>query len=451
MGLSESKAALFLKYLSVFEGWNGGRAMEYIIDRIRECVDKNRKEYIGFLSEYIQKDSTNPALGENKAPFACHLWMQKKLEEYGVFDKVDFWKSGNDFSNVAAVSEGEGEPLLFAGHTDTVPVTELQMAEWREDAGPWSGAVKEGKIYGRGASDMKAGCAAPLMAMHVLHKLGVKPKRPLYFTYVMSEENGGREFGVDSIIERGYFAKECIVMEPSNNLAIVPAIQGEFYFTIEVQGLSYHIASRHHTLYPHGYHVKNVPGKNAIELAIELIGELQKLEKELGQYANHPLTEWGSTTINFSGIESKGIFSAGAEKCKITGSMLYNPSISQEEAFAYFKGAVNRAAERSFWLKEHPPVVTIPYLLSAKPPVNVEMEHPLCRQLAEAARAFGREPVYESCLSTSDANYLQDHGIAAITMGPGANEYGVHGVNEYVPVDVYLESIARYAYFLSKQ
>lgn len=71
--------------------------------------------------------------------------------------------------------------------------------------------------------------------------------------------------------------------------------------------------------------------------------------------------------------------------------------------------------------------------------------------LAEAARAFGREPVYESCLSTSDANYLQDHGIAAITMGPGANEYGVHGVNEYVPVDVYLESIARYAYFLSKQ
>ena len=88
---------------------------------------------------------------------------------------------------------------------------------------------------------MKAGCAAPLMAMHVLHKLGVKPKRPLYFTYVMSEENGGREFGVDSIIERGYFAKECIVMEPSNNLAVVPAIQGEFYFTIEVQGLSYHM------------------------------------------------------------------------------------------------------------------------------------------------------------------------------------------------------------------
>lgn len=100
-------------------------------------------------------------------------------------------------------------------------------------------------------------------------------------------------------------------MEPSNNLAIVPAIQGEFYFTITVYGLSYHIASRHHTLYPKGYTVKDVPGKNAIELAVEIIQELQKTEKQLGQYITHPLTEDGSTTINFSGIESKGIFSAG--------------------------------------------------------------------------------------------------------------------------------------------
>ena len=425
--------------------------MEDMVNKIKACIEKNKDEYIRFLSEYLQKDSTNPALGSNEDPLACHKWLQETLQSYNIFDKVDFWESGNNFSNVVAVAEGEGEPLLFAGHTDTVPVTETQKQEWRKDAGPWSGAVTEGKIYGRGASDMKAGDAAPLMAMHVLHELGIKPKRPLYFSYVMSEENGGREYGVDSIIDRGYKAKECIVMEPSNNLAIVPAIQGEFYFTITVQGLSYHIASRHHTLYPHGYNVKNVPGKNAIELAIEIIQELQKLEKELGQYVTHPLTESGSTTINFSGIESKGIFSAGAEECMIRGSMLYNPSISQDEAFKYFKDAINRVVERDFWLQEHPPVVQIPYLLSTKPPVNVDIDHPLCRQLVEATKAFGKEPVFESCLSTSDANYLQDHGIATITMGPGANEYGVHSVNEYVPIDVYLDAIARYAYFLSKQ
>ena len=417
----------------------------------QEIIENNKKEYIQFLSEYLQKDSTNPGLASNETPLVCHKWMQEKLLSYGIFDKVDFWESGNDFSNVVAVVEGEGEPLLFAGHSDTVPVTETQKREWREDAGPWSGAVRDGKVYGRGASDMKAGCAAPLMAMHVLKELGIHPKRPLYFSYVMSEENGGREYGVDSILARGYCAKECVVMEPSNNLAIVPAIQGEFYFTITVYGLSYHIASRHHTLYPKGYTVKDVPEKNAIELAVEIIQELQKTEKQLGQYITHPLTEDGSTTINFSGIESKGIFSAGAEECVIRGSMLYNPSISQAEAFQYFENAVNRVVERDFWLQEHPPVIQIPYMLSTKPPVNVDIDHPLCHQLAEAAEAFGKEPVYESCLSTSDANYLQDHGIATITMGPGANEYGVHGVSEYVPVEVYLDAIARYAYFLSKQ
>ena len=424
--------------------------MEYMIERIKACIEKNKEVYLHFLSEYLQKDSTNPALAHNEAPLDCHIWMEKRLQEFGIFNKVDRWESGDGFSNVVAVVDGQGDPLLFAGHTDTVPVTDTQKKEWRKDAGPWSGAVVDGKMYGRGASDMKAGCASPLMAMHVLHELGIRPKRPLYFSYVMSEENGGREYGVDSIIERGYKAKECIVMEPSNNLAIVPAIQGEFYFTITVQGLSYHIASRHHTLYPHGYQVDNVPGKNAIELAVKIIEELQELERQLGLYVNHPLTENGSTTINFSGIESKGIFSAGAEECEIRGSMLYNPSISQDQALKLFNNAVNRVVDRDLWLQAHPPIVKIPYLLSTKPPVNVEMDHPLCKLLADSAKAFGKEPVYESCLSTSDANYLQDHGIATITMGPGANEYGVHGVDEYVPVDVYLESIARYAYFLSK-
>lgn len=428
-----------------------GVNMESNIQKIKATIEKNKNDYIGFLSNYIQIDSTNPSLAQNSNPLVCHKWMQEKLSSYGIFNHVDFWESGNGFSNVVAVLNGEGNPLLFAGHSDTVPVTETQRQEWRKDAGPWSGAVVDGKIYGRGASDMKAGCAAPLMAMHVLHSLGIKPRRSVYFSYVMSEENGGREFGVDSIIARGYKANECIVMEPSNNLAIVPAIQGEFYFTITVHGLSYHIASRHHTLYPHGYTVDNVPGRNAIELAIEIIQELQRLEKELGQYILHPLTESGSTTINISGIESKGIFSAGAEVCKITGSMLYNPSITQNEALEYFKNAIQRVVARNFWLKKHPPIVEIPYLLSMKPPVNVDIDYPLCEQLAESARAFDKEPVFESCLSTSDANYLQDHGIVTITMGPGANEYGVHSIDEYVPVDAYLDAIGRYAYFLSKQ
>lgn len=423
--------------------------MDELAAKIQACIERNREEILGFLSEYIQQDSTNPALGENCAPYACHAWLANRLERMEVFDKVDFWKLDGGFSNVVAVKDGEGEPLMFAAHSDTVPVTDVQMAAWKQETGPLSGQIKDGNIYGRGASDMKAGGAAVAMAMHVLKELGLKPRRPVYLTYVMSEENGGRAAGIDSIIDRGYMAKECIVMEPSDDLSIRPYIQGEFYYAICVYGKSYHLASRQKTIYPHGYTVDTVPGKNAIELAMEIIEELQKMERELGLYIPHEMTEWGSTTFNISGIHSKGIFSAGAEECTITGSMLYNPSITQDEAFGYFREAVDRAVSRSFWMRKHPPRIELPYLLPAKPPVNTGMEHPLCRHLAKATEAFGKKAVFEAELGTSDANYLQDRGVATVTMGPGRNEYGVHGTDEYIPVEIYLDAVARYAYLLA--
>lgn len=417
--------------------------------RIQHAIEENQDYILRFLSEYIQQDSTNPALGDNDSPYSCHEWLTDRLNRMKIFDKVDFWKLDAGFSNVVAVVEGTGEPLMFASHTDTVPVTYSQKCDWDEDAGPWSGKIKDGKIYGRGSSDMKSGGAAAIMAMYVLNSLGIRPKRPVYLTYVMSEENGGREVGVDSIIGRGYTAKECIVPEPSDNLSIRPYIQGEFYYTITVYGKSYHLAARQHTIYPHGYTVDTIPGKNAIELAVEIIEELLKMERELGLYLPHEMTENGSTTFNISGIQSKGIFSAGAEECVITGSMLYNPSITQEEAFGYFREAVERAAARNFWMREYPPQIEIPYLLPSKPPVNTGLDHPLCKQLAIASEAFGKKPIFEAELGTSDANYLQDHGVSAVTMGPGANEYGVHGTNEYVPVEAYLDAVARYAYLLA--
>ena len=103
----------------------------------------------------------------------------------------------------------------------------------------------------------------------------------------------------------------------------------------------------------------------------DLLNEFNYLEKQLGQFANHPLMQPGATTINVSTIDSKGIFSALAEECTIKGSMIYSPSMSHSEALESFYGAINRVVERNFWLKENPPIVEVPYFLSEKQPVNV--------------------------------------------------------------------------------
>ena len=122
----------------------------------------------------------------------------------------------------------------------------------------------DGLIYGRGATDMKSGNAASIMAVKVLSELNIPLQYDSYFGFVMTEESGNREYGVDSIVKRGYKADSAIVMEPTH-LKIVPAVQGEFYFKITIKGKSSHIASRYLSIYPNAYDLGSIPGVNAID------------------------------------------------------------------------------------------------------------------------------------------------------------------------------------------
>ena len=420
-----------------------------LMKEIHDYVYSNKEVFQKFFTDYLSYDSTNPDLDLPEKRSDCHAWVAEQLKKLNVFDSVDYWEIGDHYSNLVAVKKGiENEPILFCGHTDTVPVTDTQKNEWRKDAGPWSGAIVEGKFYGRGANDMKSGNASSLMAVKVLSDLGYPMFRDTYFGFVMTEESGNREYGVDSIIGRGYAAKSAVIMEPTN-MRIVPAIQGEFYFKITIKGKSSHIASRHLSIYPQGFGVEELPGVNAIDLMQDLLLEINQLEKQLGLFTNHALMQPGATTINISGIESKGIFSALAEECSVVGSMIYCPSMSHEEATAEFMNAIARVTDRNHWLRKHPPIVELPYFLSEKPPVNIPTDHWLCKRFEKSISRANVPIAYDSMISTSDGNYLADHGLDVITFGPGASYMGMHGTNEYVPVKDYLDAIVIYAGFLA--
>jgi acetylornithine deacetylase len=415
---------------------------------VSKYILANEDELLRFFSDYLSHESINPDLKKSDNISDCHSWLAKELEKLSIFDSVDYWDSGEIYSNLVAVKKGKNHsPILFCGHTDTVPVTETQQNEWRKDAGPWDGKIIEGKVFGRGANDMKSGNAAALMAIKVVSDLGFTLSNDIYLGFVMTEESGNRTHGVDEIINRGYSAKAAVVMEPSD-MKIVPAIQGEFYFKIKVLGKSSHIASRHLSIYPHGNSVNSTPGVNAIDLMQDILSELATLEKQLGLYVNHELMQPGATTINISEISSKGIFSALAEECTIVGSMIYSPSLTSHEAVQEFRNAISRVTERNHWLREHPPIVELPYFLSEKPPVNLPVDHWLCKKFEKSLRANKLPLTYDSMISTSDGNYLADFGIDVITFGPGASYMGMHGCNEYVPVRDYLNAILVYSGFL---
>ena len=130
-------------------------------------------------------------------------------------------------SNLRITLEGGSGPgLLLLGHTDVVPVG----GGWTRD--PFGGDLIDGRIYGRGASDMKGGLAASLAALAALR--GVGCSGPVELAALVDEEENGT--GIRAYVSsRTRPMLGCITAEPTD-LQLIIAARGASYFRIEVQG-----------------------------------------------------------------------------------------------------------------------------------------------------------------------------------------------------------------------
>lgn len=418
--------------------------------KVFEFIDESTEEFLEFLGDYIRIKSVNPriAVETSDGPAevkTCQEWLYNTLDSWNIFSKLDKWEVEPGQPNIAAIlsgtAKGDGESLMFNGHSDTVDVTAEQLKSWT-GPGPWSGIVKDGRVWGRGAGDMKAGVAAYLWAARAIAETNTKLGRDVLLTAVIGEESGSREIGIDSVMDRGYHAPLCILAEPSATIA--PVNVGEFYFRIKVVGQSSHIADRHLAIYPNE---TGVVGVNAIEKMMKIIQSLQTLEREWGLYQKHPLMPIGGMTLNFSIINGGDNFSSLAQSCEVVGSVLFNPSLSSEEVIAEFQGAIDAVCACDYWLRNHAPEVTIPIVLPVKEPVNMPLDHPGISAMCDSFRdATGKEPEVTCMSGTSDGNYMFERGQAVITYGPGGGaDSRIHGSCESVSVDEVVEACKTYA------
>ncbi|MDD4793117.1 MAG: M20/M25/M40 family metallo-hydrolase, partial [Firmicutes bacterium] len=133
--------------------------------KVFEFIDESTEEFLEFLGDYIRIKSVNPriAVETSDGPAevkTCQEWLYNTLDSWNIFSKLDKWEVEPGQPNIAAIlsgtAKGDGESLMFNGHSDTVDVTAEQLKSWT-GPGPWSGIVKDGRVWGRGAGDMKAG------------------------------------------------------------------------------------------------------------------------------------------------------------------------------------------------------------------------------------------------------------------------------------------------------
>lgn len=120
---------------------------------------------------------------------------------------------------------GRGRSLLLSGHVDTVPT---RPGPWRE--GPWSGAVRRGRLHGRGSWDMKGGLAAQCGALLALRRAGVRPGGDLLLESVVDEEFAGGGGTLAGRL-RGTTADACAIAEPTNE-AVLRASRGGHFFDV---------------------------------------------------------------------------------------------------------------------------------------------------------------------------------------------------------------------------
>lgn len=401
--------------------------MEEYEPLVRKWIKENQAKGTKLLQLLVQensirgKESSAQAIMIEKCRqlgLKLDIWEidRHEVEQHPAFicDRKDF--SGNP--NVVAVLKGKGggRSLILNGHIDVVPIGDEQS--WKHD--PFSGHIEEGKLYGRGSTDMKGGTVALLMALEAIIKSGICLKGDIIFQSVIEEESGGA--GTLAAVLRGYRADGAIIPEPTN-MKIFPKQQGSMWFRITVKGKAAHGGTRYE-------------GVSAIEKSMLVINSLQLLEKDRNDKITDPLYDHIPIPIpiNVGKINSGQWPSSVPDEAMIEGRMGVAPEEAMESAQKEMENRLAGLAKMDPWFLENP--LHVEWFGARWIPGSMEDLHPLQRLLSESFKEIKKEePVIEASPWGTDGGILSHIGnTPVIIFGPGITETA-HDANEHIVLD----------------
>jgi succinyl-diaminopimelate desuccinylase len=326
--------------------------------------------------------------------------------------------------NVVGRLPGRGtgrEPLLLAGHLDTVPPGDTPWAR-----GPLSGDVAEGRIWGRGAADMKGGLAAIVFAAGALARGGFEPASDLIVAGTVGEEVDC--LGAQALVDAGLLEDVGAIGIPEpSGLDLYIAHKGALWVRIVTQGRAAHGA-------------RPDLGVNAILHMQETIGRIVAADWSTPA---HPLL--GEPTVNVATIAGGTKTNMVPDRCALTIDFRTLPGQAHEELIARLKGILDRLAAE---LPDYEATVEV---VNDEPAVATAPEDPFVRMAQEVGRTlWGRELCPQGVSYYTDASVLVGAaGAPVIILGPG--EAGLaHQTDEWVAVEKLVEAARFYATLASE-
>jgi acetylornithine deacetylase len=354
------------------------------------------------LERLVQINSINPTLSPG-APGEREIaqFIAGSLQTIGLTTEILEPEPGRTSVLGRLAGSGAGRSLMLNAHCDTVDVP--GMAE------PFSGALRDGKIYGRGSYDMKGSLAACMAAAKAVVDSGTRLRGDLLVAAVADEEYGS--LGTSDLIQR-VKVDGAIVTEPTA-LEVCLAHKGYLWIEVEIAG-----RAAHGSKFDQGIDANMKMG--------HFLANLSKLERDLRSREPHPLV--GPPSLHAAMLNGGTGLSTYAANSKVQIERRTIPGETASQAVAEIQAIVDTMAaeDPAFRAEVRPFFVRNPFEVSAAAPIVRAVDRAVEKVRGKAPAHFGDTP-------WMDAALLQEAGVETVVCG--ATGGGAHADVEWVELD----------------
>ncbi|KQR77015.1 peptidase M20 [Burkholderia sp. Leaf177] len=399
------------------------------------AIDADRDAHVAFLQEFIRTPSPNPPGDTRDVADVVAGYLKQKGADSSIV------APNPDMPNVVSEFKGgsDGRRLVLNGHMDVFPVGAGEG--WTKD--PWSGEVDGGKVHGRGASDMKSGTAASIIAFTYLHRFRDLLKGSVGLTAVSDEETGGK-WGSRWLLENDTrWHGDCMLnAEPGGIGTIRFAEKGTLRLTFVVRTEGAHGAYVHKTESASRIAAEVISKLGAIEsvvpnLPIDLAAYLQRKDVQaaadgaMGAGAGLILAR---PTLNIGTIHGGLKVNMIPSSCTFEADIRLPIGLDADRAMAFIREI----------LKGYPQVEVSVQEAASNPSNSCAHDHPMVGILADNAFTItGNKPLAIPSLGATDCKFWRYHKVPAYIFGPSPS--GMAAPNEAVSIDEFMTVIKTHA------
>ena len=359
---------------------------------------------ISLTSALVEAPSENPGGTEEAAVEV----LESACRALG-FDVVTHEVAPGRPNLVATVPAGTGPGLMFLGHSDVVPAG----PGWSAD--PYTVRIRDGRIYGRGATDMKGGLAAVVAAMTALRRaaeVGVELSGPVRLVCTVDEEEHGT--GVRDFVGRpaDLEFRGCVVAEPTD-MQVVRGCRGASYIEIEVTGRAAHSG-------------RPTDGRSAIDAAAAVVDIIRADGERLAETADDLL---GHGTWNVGTISGGQGISVVAPGCSLGIDRRLMPDEDPHRIADDLRRAISDRRIDTDGISVDVRVTM------EMPGFETEATHPLVTTAVGAVTDAGADTSVGGWTAACDGGFVsRDLGVPSIVLGPGNINTDAHQPDESVAI-----------------